>query len=69
MAAIHSIKQSQCPPDVMTIDDLSLYLQDSKSSLYKLAQDCKVPGQKVGKRWRFHKEAIDAWLKTQPVKP
>lgn len=50
------------PPAVMTIDDLAAYLQVSKSSLYKLAQEGKVPGQKVGKHWRFHKTAIDAWL-------
>ena len=49
-------------PEVMTIDDLAAYLQVSKSSLYKLAQDGRVPGQKVGRHWRFHKAAIDAWL-------
>lgn len=46
----------------MTIDDLSRYLQVSKSSLYKLAQERKVPGQKVGKHWRFHRAVIDRWL-------
>ena len=50
------------PPDVMTIDELAAYLQLSKSTLYKLAQEGKVPGQKVGKHWRFHKGAIDRWL-------
>ncbi len=50
------------PPDVMTIDELACYLQLSKSTLYKLAQERKVPGQKVGKHWRFRKEAIDRWL-------
>lgn len=50
------------PPEVMTIDDLAAYLQVSKSSLYKLAQDGKVPGQKVGRHWRFHKYVIDRWL-------
>ncbi len=50
-------------PEVMTIDDLARYLQLSKSSLYKLAQDGRVPGQKVGRHWRFHREAIDSWLK------
>ena len=50
------------PPEVMTIDELAVYLQVSKSSLYKLAQDGKVPGQKVGRHWRFHKAAIDKWL-------
>ena len=50
------------PKDVMTIDELAEYLQVSKSSLYKLAQDGKVPGQKVGKHWRFHRETVDRWL-------
>ena len=50
------------PPEVMTIDELAVYLQVSKSSLYKLAQDGKVPGQKVGRHWRFHRPAIDRWL-------
>lgn len=54
------------PPEVMTIDDLARYLQLSKSSLYKLAQDGKVPGQKVGRHWRFHKDTIDEWLKQSP---
>ena len=52
----------------MTISDLAEYLQVSKSSLYKLLQNGKVPGQKVGKHWRFHKDNIDAWLKASPEK-
>lgn len=50
----------------MTISDLAEYLQVSKSSLYKLAQQGRVPGQKVGKHWRFHKSTIDAWLQQAP---
>jgi len=46
----------------MTISDLARYLQVSKSSLYKLAQEGKVPGQKVGKHWRFRRETVDRWL-------
>jgi excisionase family DNA binding protein len=49
-------------PEVMTITDLAQYLQLSKSSLYKLVQSGKVPGQKIGKHWRFHKGVIDRWL-------
>lgn len=48
--------------EVMTITELSAYLKISKSTLYKLAHDGKLPGQKVGRHWRFHKNAIDAWL-------
>lgn len=47
---------------VMTIDELAAYLKVAKSTLYKLAQTGKVPGQKVGKHWRFRKESIDTWL-------
>jgi len=46
----------------MTIDELAAYLQVAKSTLYKLAQEGKVPGQKVGKHWRFSRQVIDSWL-------
>lgn len=54
---------SPSTPEVMTIDELAVYLQVSKSSLYKLAQDGRVPGQKVGRHWRFSKPAVDEWLR------
>ncbi len=47
---------------ILTVDEAAEYLRIPKSSLYKLAQDGKVPCQKVGRHWRFHKEAIDKWL-------
>lgn len=52
--------------EIMTIDELAEYLKISKSTLYKLAQVGGLPGQKVGKRWRFHKGAIDDWLRQHP---
>jgi len=52
--------------EIMTIDELAEYLKISKSTLYKLAQGGKLPGQKVGKRWRFHKEAVGRWLQNHP---
>ena len=52
----------QEPDSVMTIEDLALYLKLSKSTLYKLAVQGKLPGQKVGRHWRFRKESIDTWL-------
>ena len=48
--------------DILTIDDLAAYLKISKSTLYKLVQAGKLPGQKVGKRLRFHKAVVDEWL-------
>ena len=48
--------------EIMTMDDLAEYLKISKSTLYKLATEGKLPGQKIGKRWRFHRAAVDRWL-------
>lgn len=48
--------------EVLTIEELADYLRISKSTLYKLVREGSVPCQKVGKHWRFHKEAIDLWL-------
>lgn len=46
----------------MTIDELGEYLKLPQSTLYYLARDGKLPGVKVGRHWRFHREAIDAWM-------
>lgn len=46
--------------------DLEYQIDAIKSVLDKLAQRGGVPGQKVGKQWRFHKGAIDEWLNKQP---
>ena len=48
---------------VLTIEELAGYLKISKSTLYKLAQNEVLPGIKVGRHWRFHKDAVDEWLK------
>lgn len=47
---------------ILTIDELAAYLKVSKSTLYKLVQEGKVPGQKVGRHWRFRRLTIDRWL-------
>ena len=52
--------------DVLTIDELSIYLKIPKSTLYKLVREGKIPCQKVGRHWRFRKEAIDKWLEDLP---
>ena len=54
---------------VLTIDELSVYIKIPKSSLYKLVRGGKVPCQKIGRHWRFHREAIDEWLKDAPNSP
>lgn len=51
-------------PEIMTIAETCQYLRIPRSSLYKLAQEGKIPCQKVGRHWRFRREAIDRWLES-----
>ncbi len=50
---------------VLTVDEAAEYLRIPKSSLYKLAQEGKVPCQKVGRHWRFHRNTLKQWLSNQ----
>ena len=52
---------------VLTIVELAEYLKIPKSTLYKLVQEGKIPGQKVGRHWRFRRETIDRWLEQGSV--
>ncbi len=53
-------------PDLKTIERLADDARNAKPKLYKLAQERRVPGQKVGKHWRFSREAVDVWLRAEP---
>jgi excisionase family DNA binding protein len=62
LAAEEELLMEEKPGDVLTIEELATYLKIPKSTLYKLVREGKVPSQKVGRHWRFHKEAIVQWL-------
>ena len=48
--------------EVMTLTEVSDYLRIPVSTLYKLSREGAMPAQKLGKQWRYHKDAIDSWL-------
>ena len=56
---------SEIPGAVLTVDELSDYLKIPKSTIYKLVREGKIPAQKIGRHWRFRKEAIDHWLENK----
>jgi excisionase family DNA binding protein len=47
---------------VFDVVELSEYLKLPQSTVYKLSQEGRIPGQKAGRHWRFLKRAIDDWL-------
>ncbi len=50
---------------IMTIQELSKYLKVPVSTLYKLVRTGAIPSFKVGKHWRFRKDAIDHWISNE----
>jgi excisionase family DNA binding protein len=53
---------SDKPRDVLTLGEVAEYLRIPQSTAYKLAQEGRIPGQKVGRHWRFHRAVLDRWL-------
>ena len=49
----------------MTVEDVAEYLQLSMDMIYKMAQQGKLPASKIGAQWRFKREEIDKWVKSQ----
>lgn len=47
---------------VMTVAEVAQFLRLAESTVYKLAQERKLPGRKIGGAWRFSREALEQWL-------
>jgi excisionase family DNA binding protein len=51
-------------PDVLTIEQLAELLQVDEKTVRSLAAKGDLPGRKVGRHWRFSREAVLEWLAT-----
>jgi excisionase family DNA binding protein len=49
-------------PELMTIEELEHYLRFTRKTIYRLCKEGSIPAIKIGRKWRFDKEAIDEWL-------
>ena len=50
--------------EILTIEQVARFFQMKPQTIYKWAQEGKIPGVKLGKEWRFRKDMIDEWLDT-----
>ncbi|MDY6862080.1 MAG: helix-turn-helix domain-containing protein [Thermodesulfobacteriota bacterium] len=50
---------------ILTLEETAIYLKIPKTTLYKLAQEQKLPASKIGKHWRFLKNDIINWMRNQ----
>jgi len=47
---------------VMTVTEVAQYLGVVPDTIYRKARRGEIPAVKMGKIWRFPKEALDKWL-------
>jgi excisionase family DNA binding protein len=52
---------------ILTTKELAAYLKLTEVTIYKYANEGKIPGFKIGSRWRFDKDKIDDLLKSEEV--
>lgn len=49
-------------PVIMTTREVARYLKFHEITICKFAAEGKIPSIRIGKVWRFDKEAIDRWI-------
>lgn len=50
---------------IMTVSETATYLRMNRMTIYRLAQEGKIPAFKVGGSWRFDRQGIDEWIAQQ----
>lgn len=55
--------------ELMTVNEVAAYLRVKPSSVYEWAQAGKIPAAKVGRLWRFHRDEIEAWVRSGGAHP
>ena len=50
---------------MMTVDEVANYLKMKVVTIYKHAQQGRIPAFKVGSSWRFKISTIDKWIEKQ----
>ena len=51
--------------DILNVEEAADLLRIPRSSVYKLAQEGKIPAQKVGRHWRFNRVTLLNWVAGQ----
>lgn len=52
----------------LSVDEISQYLGVTRDTIYKWLSDRNLPAHKIGRLWKFKKDDIDIWVKTQSTK-
>ena len=58
-------RRSEPENDILTLEEVAAYLRLTPQTIYKWAQERRIPAVKLGKEWRFRKSILDRWLDQQ----
>lgn len=53
---------SETEGEILTLEEVALYLKAGKRTLYRLAQEGKIPAFKLGGTWRFRRSDLEHWI-------
>ena len=53
--------------DMLTAKDIQVLLQVDRSTVYRMAENQRIPAVKVGRQWRFPKDRVESWLQSQSI--
>ena len=48
--------------EILTLDEVAVYLKAGKRTVYRLAAEGKLPAFKLGGTWRFRRSDLDEWI-------
>jgi len=51
--------------EILTLEEVARYLRLKPQTLYRWAQERRIPAVKLGKEWRFRRSILDRWLDEQ----
>jgi excisionase family DNA binding protein len=51
--------------EILTIEEVAAYLRLTPQTIYRWAQEKRIPAVKLGKEWRFRRSVIDRWFDDQ----
>ncbi len=46
----------------LSVDEICQHLGVSKDTVYKLIETDGLPAYRIGKQWKFKKDAVDEWV-------
>jgi len=49
--------------EILTLQEAADFLKVGRNAMSKMVNEGKIPGKKVGREWRFSKQALIEWLK------